>query len=60
MYCKYMRFGGLFVALETYLGENGNIHNDSHLVNVGFIHIQGAYSAQETPSSESGISAKNT
>jgi hypothetical protein len=30
------------------------------LVKVGFIHIEEAHSGQETPGSESGISAKNT
>jgi hypothetical protein len=44
MYCKYMPFGGLFVALEACLGWNDNIHNVSHLVKVGFIHIQEAQS----------------
>ena len=46
-YCKYMRIGGLFVALEACLGWNDNIHNDSQLVKVGFIHIQEAHSGQD-------------
>jgi len=54
-YCKYMRFSGLFVALQACLGWNENIHNDSQLVKVGFIHIQEAYSGQETPGRESGF-----
>jgi len=47
MYCKDMRFGGLFVALEAYLDCNDNIHNDSQLVKVGFKHIQEAYSGRD-------------
>jgi hypothetical protein len=54
-YCKYMRFGGLFVALEACPGWNDNIHNDSQLVKVGCIHIPEGDSGQETPGSESGI-----
>ena len=46
-YCKYMRFGGTFVALEVCLGWNDNIHNDSQLVKVGFIPIQEAHSGQD-------------
>jgi len=46
-YCKYMRFGGWFVALAVFLGWNDNIHNDSQLVKVGFIHIQEAHSGQD-------------
>jgi hypothetical protein len=42
-----MRIGGLFVALEACLGWNDNIHNDSQLVKVGFIHIQEAHSGQD-------------
>jgi len=47
IYCKYMCFGGLFVALETCLGWNNNIYNDSQLVKVGFIHIPEAHSGQD-------------
>jgi len=39
-YCKYMCFGGWFVAIEACLGCNDIIHNDSQLVNVGLIHNQ--------------------
>jgi len=46
-YYKYMHFGGLFVALEAYLGWNDDIHNDSQLVKVGFIHMQEAHSGQD-------------
>jgi len=46
-YCKYTRFSGLFVALEACLGWNGNIHNDSQLVKVGFIHIQETHSGKD-------------
>jgi len=44
---KYMCFSGLFVALQACLGWNDNIHNDSQLVKVGFIHIQEAHSGQD-------------
>ena len=47
MYCKYMGFGGSFVAREACRGWNGNIHNDLQLVKVGFIHIQEAHSGQD-------------
>jgi len=42
-----MCIGGLFVALEAYLGWNDNIHHDSQLVKVGFVHIQEAHSGQD-------------
>ena len=42
-----MCFGGLFVTLEACLGWNDNIHNDSQLVKVDFIHILEAYSGKD-------------
>jgi len=46
-YCKDMRFGSLFVALEACLSWNDNIDNHSQLVKVGFIHMQEAHSGQD-------------
>jgi hypothetical protein len=50
-----MLFSRLFVAFEAFLGWNDNIHNESQLVKVGFIHLEEAHSEQETPGTKSGI-----
>ena len=74
MYCKYMRFSGLFVALEAYLGWNDNIHNNLQLVKLAsYISKKlildriddlscdwSLIIGQQNTGSKSGIWAKNT